>query len=310
MKNAKKVITIGLASCMALAATACGGGAKSKDETYKVSYDNSLGSEVLDSIPEYQFLATDLSYMVGYGMNLDITLDLTADGTYKLTSKYSSQGEAKEGDPSYADIHIEATGTYTKEESKVTISAAESATAVYQGGSYITEQGMFVPFSYAADGTPGEWTSEEAPEILDCVPETVFTVTEDGKIETWEPAGEKKGNPKAEASDDTTSDGAAADSAATGSEAADFTMLSPEWDAVNMAFHADGTCEFNLAEYGITEECTWAFENGVLTVTKSDGTTAVSEMDGDTMKLVYDSVSAPGQMVGNFESTDWADFFK
>lgn len=300
MKHSKKLLTIGIASCMALAVTACGGGAK--DQTYKITYDNSLGSEVLDAVPEYQFLAADLSTMIQYGMNLDVTLDLASDGTYTLTSKYYTQNNPEEGDPTYSDIHVEATGTYTQEDNKVTISVPDSATAVYQGGAYITEQGMFEPFSYADDGTPGEWTSDEVPEILDCVPETVFTVTEDGAIETWEAAGDESGNPKAKA-DAKEGNGSGDTSAAA------FTMNSPEWDAVTMTFNEDGTCVFNMSEYNIAEECTWTFTDGVLTVTKSDGTTAVSEMDGDTMKLVYDSVTAPGQMVGNFESTDWADFF-
>lgn len=300
MKNSKKLLTIGIASCMAVAVTACGGG--TKDQTYKVTYDSSLGSEILDAIPEYQFLADDLSWMIVNGMNLDVTLDLTSDGTYTLTSQYYTQNKPEKDTPTYSDIHIEATGVYTQEDNKVTISVPDSATAVYHGGAYITEQGMFQPFSYAADGTPGEWTSDEAPEILDCVPETVFTVTEDGAIETWEPTGNESGNPKSNAEEK--------ENSAEDTSKAGFTMYSPEWDAVTMTFNEDGTCAFNMSEHGIKEEGTWTFADGVLTVTKSDGTTAVSEMDGDTMKLVYDSVTAPGQMIGNFESTDWADFFK
>ncbi|HJA67293.1 MAG TPA: hypothetical protein H9955_13485 [Candidatus Mediterraneibacter cottocaccae] len=321
MKNAKKLLAVGLTVCTAAAMTACGGGAE--DQTYTVTYDNSLGSDVLDAIPDYQFVASDLSWMISYGMNLDVTLDLTADGNYTLTSHFYTQGEPAESDPTYSNIQMVATGTYTQEDDKVTISVPDSATATYEGGAYITEQGMYEPFSYAEDGSTGEWTSDDVPEILDCVPETVFTVTDDGAISTWEPAGEAKGNPKGDAAaaggeegtdaaagTDATADAAAGTDAAGQTAEAAFTMTSPEWDAVTMTFNTDGTCAFNMAEYGITEECTWTFADGVLTVTKSDGTTAVSEMDGDTMKLSYDSVTAPGQMIGNFESTDWADFFQ
>ena len=321
MKNAKKLLAVGLTVCTAAAMTGCGGGAE--DQTYTVTYDNSLGSDVLDAIPDYQFVASDLSWMISYGMNLDVTLDLTADGNYTLTSHFYTQGEPAESDPTYSNIQMVATGTYTHEDDKVTISVPDSATATYEGGAYITEQGMYEPFSYAEDGSTGEWTSDDVPEILDCVPETVFTVTDDGAISTWEPAGDAKGNPKGDAAaaggeegtdaaagtDATADDAAGTDAAGQTAEAA-FTMTSPEWDAVTMTFNTDGTCAFNMAEYGITEECTWTFADGVLTVTKSDGTTAVSEMDGDTMKLSYDSVTAPGQMIGNFESTDWADFFQ
>ena len=316
----KKRILAGVMG-LAMLLTACGGGAE--DQTYTVTYDNSLGSDVLDAIPDYQFVASDLSWMISYGMNLDVTLDLTADGNYTLTSHFYTQGEPAESDPTYSNIQMVATGTYTHEDDKVTISVPDSATATYEGGAYITEQGMYEPFSYAEDGSTGEWTSDDVPEILDCVPETVFTVTDDGAISTWEPAGEAKGNPKGDAAaaggeegtdaaagtDATADDAAGTDAAGQTAEAA-FTMTSPEWDAVTMTFNTDVTFAFNMAEYGITEECTWTFADGVLTVTKSDGTTAVSEMDGDTMKLSYDSVTAPGQMIGNFESTDWADFFQ
>lgn len=331
MRIQKKLAVLGMAFVMALGMAACGGAdsAKGVDKTYTVTYDNTMDAAVLETVPKYQFVAADLSYMISYGPNLDVTLKLDKDGTYTLTSKYYNQSTAAApGTADYMDIHVEAKGTYTKEADKVTIAKAQSATAVYEGGAYITEQGMFTPFSYAADGATGTWTSADLAEILDCVPETIFTVTEGGAIVSWEAAGDAAGNPKAGA--DTAKDGgtdATADNAETGSTDAaaagtaagteaeagvtegDFTMKASDTDAIFMTFHADGTCQFNFSDYSITEDCTWKFDGTALTVTNPNGKAAVSEMDGDTMKLTYVS-AASDQLLGNLESTDWADFFK
>lgn len=201
------------------------------------------------------------------------------------------------------DIHVEATGTYTVEGDKVTISAA---TAVYEGGAYITEQAMFDSFSFAEDGkSTGTWTGAEVPEVLACVPATVFTVTEEGAIVTWAPVNESEaGNPHA-AETNMPEDEAEAEPETQPEEepeaqiAEGFVMLSPKWDAVAITFYADGTFKFELAAYGIAEEATWVYADGVLTVTKPSGNTVASTLDGEDMKLDYVS-DASEQLIGQF----------
>jgi hypothetical protein len=320
MKKMNKFVTLCAAAVLSVGMfTGCGGGSASgEDKTYTVSYDNSMDADVLASIPEYQFVADNMNYMVAYGLNLDVTLDLDKDGTYTLTSKYYNQDpNCVEGDPGYADIHVEATGTYTKDGDKVTISAAEEATAVYQGGAYIVEQGMFDPFSFNGDGTTGEWSSSDAPDVLECVPETVFTVTDDGAIVTWEAAGTAKGNPHASATAESAAssdaDGdevnAEDETEATNGAEATYVMAASDTDSIYMTFAEDGTCRFEFTDYQIAEDCTWEYADGVLTVTNPNGDTATSEMDGDVMKLTY-VAAASDQLVGNLEASDWAEFFK
>ena len=332
MKITNKLIVLLLALCMIISLAACdnepadptggnptttspstGGngennGPQGIDMSYTVIFDNTMDPAVLDAVPKYQFNADDLSWMIPNGMNLYVNLALSKDFTYNLKAGWTNQDpNSAPGDPAYIDIHVEATGTYTFDGNTVTISAATSATAKYDGGAYVTEQPMFNSFSFNDDGTPGQWSSTDVPKILDCVPATVFTVSEDGAIVTWVPVDETKaGNPNGwggmpepkpepepEPKPDPT-DG--------------FVMLSPEWDAVTITFNVDGTYKFELSAYNIAEQGSWAYADGVVTVTKPSGATIASTMDGEVMKLEYVS-DASEQLVGKFESADWNTFF-
>ncbi len=201
MKRRNKILAAALAACMALGLAACGSGSgKGVDETYKAYWDNSMGEDVLDGVPEYTFMANEMiKSMVPYGVALEVELDLDKDGTYTLTSHYYNQAaDAVEGAPGYMDVKVVGQGTYTKEEDKVTISAATSATASYGGGAYVTEQGFYGAYSFEEDGTAadtGEWTNEDNPEVLECVPETVFTVDDEGNIVGWELTDPNSGAP-------------------------------------------------------------------------------------------------------------------
>ena len=320
----KKLFAMLLALCIIVSLAACAGGDTTQsedptqgenapqgvDKTYTVAYDNTMDPAVYEAVPAYQFNASNMSWMIPNGMTLKVELALVSDGTYTLTSQWANiDPNAVAGDPGYMDIHVVAQGTYTIEGDKVTISAATSATAAFDGGAYITEQSMFDVFSFAAEGKgTGEWNSADVPEILDCVPATVFTVTEDGAIVTWEPVDPAKaGNPHDGASEPET-EATEPETEAVEPTGNALVMLSPEWDAVAITFNADGTYKFELSAYGITEEGTWTYADGVLTVTKPSGNTIASTVEGDVMSLDY-VADASEQLVGQFESTDWSGFF-
>lgn len=96
-----------------------------------------------------------------------------------------------------------------------------------------------------------------------------------------------------------------------GTEAqAGYVMYSSIWDKVQMSFYEDGTCVFKMPDYKVTENCTWTYIEGVLTVTREDGTAFSSYMaeDGKTLKLDY-TAAANEQLVGQFDSTDYTAFF-
>lgn len=316
----KKLFALLLALCMMVCLAACGGGTEdptggnqepaNQAKSYTVTFDNTMDPAVLETVPNYQFNADDLSWMIPNGMNLYINLDLAADGTYSMKAGWINQDvNAVAGDPGYIDIHVQATGTYTAEGDKVTISAATTATAKFEGGAYVTEQPMFNSFSFNEDGTPGTWSSTDVPKVLECVPASVFTVTEDGAIVTWAPVdAAKAGNPNDKGGSDKPEADPTPETDPAPAQTDGLVMLSPEWDAVKITFHNDGTYKFDLSAYNMVEEGTWVYADGVLTVTKPSGNTVSSVMDGDTMKLDYVS-DASEQLVGKFESTDWQAFF-
>lgn len=330
----KKLVLLLLTLCMVLSLAACtpaenpatGNPSDPTDPTegttapqqtgkhYTVTFDNTMDPAVYEAVPSYQFNAENLAWMIPNGMNLYVNLDLAADMTYTLKAGWTNQDpNSAPGDPAYIDIHVEATGTYTVDGDKVTISAAQTATAKYEGGAYVTEQPMFLSFSFNEDGTPGQWSSADVPKVLECVPATVFTVTEDGAIVTWEPVDPMvAGNPNGWSGMPWPEDPAPTDEPeqpeGPDAPADGFVMLSPEWDAVTITFYADGRYKFELSAYGLAEEGTWAYADGVLTVTKPSGNTVISVMDGEAMKLDYVS-DASEQLVGKFVSEDWATFF-
>lgn len=318
MERRKKIISMVLATSMAVGMTACGTdktekSAEGENTRYEVKYDNTLSAEELEKIPSYQFVGGNLAYMISYGINLDVSLELKKDGTYELESKFYNQGESsKAGDPEYVDIHTNASGTYTLNGDEIQISAAEVATAVYEGGQYITEQGMFLPFSFNEDGTVGTWSSEDVPKVLECVPETIFTVSEDGKILSWKAAGTATGNPNESVTEEAEQDEALQEEN-TEQEMAEFvaayTMYATDTESIYMEFAEDGTYIFNFSDYNIVEEGTWQFANGVLTVTNENGVTAESVINGEEMTLLYVS-AASDQLVGNFAADDWSNFFE
>jgi len=88
-----------------------------------------------------------------------------------------------------------------------------------------------------------------------------------------------------------------------------YVMYSSIWDKVQMTFNEDGTCVFEMPEYQITENCTWALSEGSLIVTREDGTAFVSYWaeDGVTLKLDY-TAAANEQLVGQFDTTDLTFF--
>ena len=67
--------------------------------------------------------------------------------------------------------------------------------------------------------------------------------------------------------------------------------------ATALTFNADGTYRFAFDAYSIEEFGTYAYENGVLTVTNANGLEAAAE--GDPLKLHYVS-AASEQLTGDY----------
>ena len=69
-------------------------------------------------------------------------------------------------------------------------------------------------------------------------------------------------------------------------------------EGTKMTFNSDGTYRFDFESYGIVDEGTYTYEDGVLTLTDANGLTYTAE--GDPMHLHYGYSGAPDQLTGEY----------
>lgn len=82
--------------------------------------------------------------------------------------------------------------------------------------------------------------------------------------------------------------------------ASDVPVFACDW-ICTITFNADGTYAFDLADYQIKEEGTWAMDaEGVITVTKPSGNTCVSYIGEDGLVHLDYVADASEQLVGQF----------
>ncbi len=199
MKNFKKVMVGLLAAAMAMSFVACGSNSDSDAETAAVEkvepgmYRAHFDSSTTEVVPAYQFVGSDMSGNIPAGTQLDVTLSLKEDGTYKLYAGFTNENNPDTTDQYYCNIATNATGTYTIDGNKVTISAAETCDTTFEAGSDTIDNPAYTGCSFA-NGEAGTWSSTDDATVLECVPETTFTIV-DGEITTWEAAGSATGNP-------------------------------------------------------------------------------------------------------------------
>lgn len=201
----KKAMAVILTGVVTLGLVGCGNGSESENkdtaketmaETYMISFNQNNGNTA--DMPAYQFLGGDLSGMINYEGRLytDITLELSGDGTYELTSDAytGSNGERIEvgaGDGIGIVCIVNAEGTYEDNgDGTVTVSAAEHATFKLETDTYSKEIVSNAGLAAVEGEDSGEYDSDDTPDILGWIPETVFTLGENGEIVTYVKAGE------------------------------------------------------------------------------------------------------------------------
>lgn len=206
-----------LAGVMTLGLAACGGSKDSSDngdaaeggavETYTISYNQNNGNTT--DMPTYQFFGGDLSGILNYEARsyVDITLNLKDDGTYELTSDAynASNGERIEvgaSDGIGMVCILNAEGTYEDNgDGTVTTSAAEHVSFDLETDVYSQDIISAANLAVVEGETSGEYDSDDYANLLDWVPETIFTLGDDGDIVTYAMA-----DGTAAASDETAAD--------------------------------------------------------------------------------------------------------
>lgn len=183
MKTMKKLMVLLMTVTMVLGLTACGGGGV--DGTYSVIYDNTMDAEILEAIPENQFMKEDVREAINAGLTYELTLILEITGDYTLVAHLYNPNQKDTAAADYLEIRIGYIGTYTIEGDVITIEAAEMGDASFYAGSDYAE--TYKGFSFAADGSNGDWYSDSTPELLDLVSGGTITVSET-TITGWEVA--------------------------------------------------------------------------------------------------------------------------
>ena len=267
--------------------------------TYTVSFNQANGNA--DSIPDYQFLCSDLSGMVAADSRFyeDVTLTLDGEGGYTLfVDSYviESGKRAVVGDDTGLGLVLtmNAEGSYTEnDDGTYTTAAATHAVFEMKTDTYSSQMKAAASMAVGDHDEDGVYDSAEYPEVLEFVPETVWTVNEDDKtIVSWlNPAAEEEAEAEPEPEPE------AAGTAEAPAEASDSLVITSADGGTTFAFNADGTYRFAFEAYSIEENGTYTFDGQTLTVTRADGVAATAE--GDPLNLHYVSM-ASDQLTGDY----------
>ena len=307
----KRAMVVLLAGVMTLGLAACGGSDNADNgdtaesnaaETYTVSYNLNTGNTT--DMPDYQFLGGDLSGMLNYEGRLytDITLELSDDGSYELTSDTYTMSNGEKVEIGASDgiglvCTLNAEGTYEDNgDGTVTTSAATHASFELETDVYSKEIVSAAGLAAVEGEDSGEYDSDETPALLDWVPETIFTLGEDGDIVTYTRADGAAGTD--ESTDGTDAAEAGTDAAAT---AAELITIPSDDGATTFTLYDDGSYRFYFDSYQIEDLGTYTYdaETSTLTITDANGTETVSTVDGDNVVFEY-VFSQDGQLTGAF----------
>ena len=181
----KKVLTILVALALTIGLCACGG---PEPKTYKVTYG--MANDNLDALQDEQFLGANVKFLTEADSRfyVEFTLELDGKEGYNLKSEcyvIESGKRAEPGDETGIGIVwvVNATGKYTEnEDGTIKIAAAEKVSREIVSDTYSSQ--MTALFGVEDQNK----TSEEDAELLKLVPETVFTVNEEGAIVSYEVA--------------------------------------------------------------------------------------------------------------------------
>ena len=234
---------------------------------------------------------------------MNLTLD--GAGSYKLFSEVYCVEAGKRcevGDDTGLGqvITMNAEGTYTLGEDG-TITTAVPAHAVFEMkmDTYSSQMKEAVGMKVGDSSEDGVYDSAKHPEVLDFVPETIWTLAKGG-IVSYEKANQ-------EPEDAPAASEAAADSKQEDTPAAEVpgvTIVSDD-EGTKMTFRTDGTYRFDFEAYSIVDEGTYTYENGTLTLTDMNGVQYSAE--GDPIHLHYGYSGSPDQLTGEY--TIPADIF-
>lgn len=267
-----------------------------ESQIYTVTYNMNDGNTA--DLSGNQFLGADFSGLINYDsrLNIALTLELDGAGNYVLTSDcyVIEAGERQEvgGETGIGQTWImTGEGTYTDNgDGTIHTSAATKATLEVATDTYSSQMKDAVAFAIAGSSEDGSWTSAETPELLDYIPETIFTVADGAIVSYMDP----------NASDETVEESEAAEKTESGKPAGEAVLEIPSDDqGTKFVLYADGAYAFIFESYDITDMGTFTYADGVLTITDKNGAVTTSAADGNNVKFSY-AYSDSDQLTGDY----------
>lgn len=186
--KAKKLVALILATVTVLSLTACGGGNSSQgpnEKNYIAIYDAESGTDVLNTLPAYQFLPADVRQGLAGEMRLELTFLIEYGTDYTLVAHYFNPNQTDTAAADYFNFNWGIVGTSEYENGTYTLKAAEMGDASYTAGSKYSSDAAYNCFSFNGDGTNGSWYSDDTNAILDMAPAGTTVTVNGNAITGW-----------------------------------------------------------------------------------------------------------------------------
>ena len=256
---------------------------------FKVTLNKDYGNAEMG---DTQFLTAGMKGLMNADNRfyVDITLSLDGAGSYKLISDayvIDSGKRAEIGDPSGLALVYRVTGegSYTDNgDGTVTTEPATHATLELETDTYSDQMKQMMKLGDYGISENGSYDSAEKPELLNCIPETVWTLS-GTEIVDYAPVVEEE-PAEEQPSEDTPA-----------TPAAESVTIASDDGGTAITFNPDGTFAFDFDAYSVHEEGTYVYEGGVLTVTNPNGDSFTAE--GDPMALHY-VTAVSEQLAGDY----------
>ena len=297
-KSVAAVLTAGIMAAGVISSGLTVFAEDAEEKTYSVTYN--LNDENTEDMPEFQFLSANMKGLVSYDSRIYVQIDLTLDGKdgYKLVSDcYIVEGgkRAEVGDDSGIGQTMTTTaeGTYTDNgDDTITIATPEHVHHDMFTDTYSVQMKEATGMNVLGNTEDGSYDSDDLPEMVSMVPETVFTVNDKDEIVTYNYL-----HPEDYETEDG-ADAAASDSATAGNE---LIAIPSDDEQTTFTLFDNGTYEFYFASYDVKDNGTYAYDadSQTLTITDANGKETKSEADGDNVKFHYE-YSESDQLTGDF----------
>ena len=288
------VATLGLVGVNLTGGTSIGPGGVSSGEmasgTYTVSFNGNSGN--VDLVQDTQFIPANVKGLLNADTRLFLDFTLTLDGAGRYTlfaDNYVVEGgkRAEIGDDTGLGLILTTTaeGTYVDNgDGTVTTAPATHVVAVMETDTYSSQMKSPAKMKVGDNDADGTYDSNDYPEVLELVPETVWTLSGSEIIGYSVPSDE-------EPADEQPAEDTPAAPAPEG-----VTIVSDDGGTA-ITFNPDGTFSFDFDAYSVHEEGTYTYEEGVLTVTNPNGDSFTAE--GDPMALHY-VTAVSEQLAGDY----------